>query len=271
MVFLLRFGGYFGLVSKYIAERADSMSTAGPIDREFSGIVVRAANRMDAISEIMRAVYDGEPHLFSFCNAATINYAHRSPEFAEALSNATLFNDGIGLDVASKILYNEFFPENLNGTDLIPALFRGFDREVSVFLLGSLPGVAERAGEVIAASNPLVHIVGTHHGYFPSSQAAAIADLVAQAKPDFVLVGMGQPRQELWAHRRLGQIAVPILCAGAFMDFASGRMPRAPRVVRSLRAEWMFRLVLEPRRLFGRYVGGAIPFLSRILKQRFGR
>ena len=106
------------------------------------------------------------------------------------------------------------------------------------------------------------------HIVLPEVGAVGQAKLAAS---HVVLVGMGQPRQELWAHSGLGQIGVPILCAGAFMDFASGRMPRAPRVVRSLRAEWMFRLVLEPRRLFGRYVGGAIPFLSRILKQRFGR
>ena len=239
--------------------------------RKFGTIHVFTTDVQGAIDKVMQAIETRSPQLFSFCNAATVNLSHRSPEFSAALQNAVLFNDGIGIDVASKILYGSFFPKNLNGTDLMPALFRSLDRPISVYLLGSLPGIAEKAGRAIEGYDPHVKVVGTHDGYFELSETPRIVKEIAATSPDLLLVGMGQPRQELWSVSVIEQLGIPIICFGAFMDFASGRIPRAPPAVRAMRIEWLYRLAMEPRRLFGRYIGGAIPYFVRVVAQRFHR
>jgi exopolysaccharide biosynthesis WecB/TagA/CpsF family protein len=238
--------------------------------RHFTGIAVRTTGSDGAIAEVLDAIYNRTPNLFSFCNAATINHAHSSPEFGQVLNRAVLFNDGIGLDLASMLLYGSFFPDNLNGTDFIPQLLQAIDRPVSLYLVGGLPGVAEGAADKIRSYNPHISVVGTHHGYFHFAETPQISAEIAKVAPDLVMVGMGQPRQEMWSDTVRADIGVPFLCVGAFMDFASGRMPRAPKLVRMMRVEWVYRLVLEPRRLFGRYIGGAVPYFFRILAQRFG-
>lgn len=257
------------MIGAIVSGITDHMSPSKPSDRHFTGIAVRATGKDGAIAEILDAVYAHTPVLFSFCNAATVNHAHASAEFRAVLQDTVLFNDGIGLDLASLLLYGSFFPANLNGTDFIPLLLQAVDRPISLYLLGGLPGVADGAAQKIANYNPHVRVVGTQHGYFTSDDTPAIAADIARRAPDLVLVGMGQPRQEIWSHQVMGQVGAPLLCVGAFMDFASGRMPRAPRAVRMMRVEWVYRLALEPRRLFRRYVGGAIPYFFRILAQRF--
>src|SRR5690606_19720239 len=81
------------------------------------------------------------------------------------------------------------------------------------------------------------------------------------------LVAMGVPRQEIWIMEHAARIEIPVvLGVGALLDFVAGRVPRAPASVRRLRLEWLFRLLVGPRRLFGRYVIGTPVFLSRALR-----
>ncbi|MDB5851729.1 MAG: polysaccharide biosynthesis protein GumH, partial [Rhodoferax sp.] len=164
----------------------------GPVDMEVT-------TRADAVRDILHAVRQRQPRVFAFCNMHTFNVARRSPEVAAALGLATVYNDGIGIDIASRILHGTSFPENLNGTDLTPALLTAFDRPVAVYVLGGLPGVAVQAGAALAARFSNVRIVGTHDGYFSAADNNRIADAIRQAHTELVLVGMGNPRQELWA------------------------------------------------------------------------
>ena len=81
----------------------------------------------------------------AFANAHTLNVAAENPEFRVALQNALVFNDGIGVDIASRLLYGSPFPENLNGTDFGPNYLRATKHRYRIFLLGAKPGTAERA------------------------------------------------------------------------------------------------------------------------------
>ena len=86
-----------------------------------------------------------------------------------------------------------------------------------------------------------------------------------------MLVAMGVPRQELWISRHLtaGHCIMPI-AVGALLDFMSGSVPRAPQWVRRWRLEWVFRLVIEPSRLWRRYIIGNPVFLARVVGQKLG-
>jgi exopolysaccharide biosynthesis WecB/TagA/CpsF family protein len=207
--------------------------------------------------------------VFAFCNMHTFNWARRSPELAAALSKATVFNDGIGIEVASWFLFGKRFPDNLNGSDLTPNLLAALDRPTLVFLVGSTQDVAERAGAVLEARFPHVMVVGCHHGFFDAAASERLIERIRHSKPDLVLVGMGNPRQELWAIDVVAKIDAVILCVGAFLDFTAGRLSRAPKWIRTIRAEWLYRLAQEPSRLASRYVIGGASFAAAIWSEKW--
>jgi exopolysaccharide biosynthesis WecB/TagA/CpsF family protein len=197
----------------------------------------------------------------------SFNLAERLPDFRQAFAGMTVFNDGVGINVASKLLAGSSFPENLNGTDLVRDLLAALERPTRIFVLGSPPGVAEEAAIRLAADFPQVVIAGTYHGFFAEEESSAIADRIRNASTDLLLLGMGQPRQELWAAAMAPRTGAVVLCVGAFLDFTAGRFKRSPALLRAMRLEWLYRLANEPRRLSGRYLGGGFLFLRSLLAE----
>lgn len=232
----------------------------GPLD-----IAVRT--RDEALAEVLGAIAVRRPLLVAFANAHTVNVARADPAFAATLDGALVLNDGIGVDLASRSLYGRGFPANLNGTDFTPALLAALPGSTRLFLIGSRPGTVEEAGRRLMAAYPNVVVVGSHHGFFSAGEEAALVDRIARLGVDLVLAGMGNPRQERWAHAHLERLAVPILCVGALFDFTAGAVRRAPQWVRRTRTEWLYRLAREPRRMARRYLVGNGAFLAGVMRQ----
>jgi exopolysaccharide biosynthesis WecB/TagA/CpsF family protein len=205
----------------------------------------------------------------AFVNAHCVNVADRDPEYRKALTSASLLlPDGIGVDLAAR-RRGQRFEANLNGTDLCPMLLENAaKRQLSVFLLGGHPGVAEQAAAKLTAQIKDLRIVGTRDGYAGAKGIATIK-AVNDSQADILLVAMGVPLQDVWLWRNHALLRPRlVLGVGAFLDFASGRVPRAPLLVRQARLEWLWRFGLEPRRLFGRYVTGNAEFLWRLARNR---
>lgn len=239
------------------------------VKRSIGPIAFELLTTPEAVSMLVDTLGKRIPKVVAFVNMHTFNLATRLPDLNKALTHATVFNDGVGIDVASLILFGQKFPDNLNGTDLTPALLSSLIAPTKLFLVGSPPGVAELAGMALEAKFPLVEIVGVHHGYFNNDESGSLVQRICQSGAELILLGMGNPRQEIWAAEVVQETGGVILCVGAFLDFASGRVRRAPRLVRTLRVEWLYRLFLEPSRLTSRYVGGFFPFFRSILLERF--
>jgi exopolysaccharide biosynthesis WecB/TagA/CpsF family protein len=239
--------------------------------RSIGGVAVIVTDRDTALADLRRAVADRAAGAWGFCNAHTVNCARTIPGYRETLSRMRLLNDGIGVDLASRLLYGDGFPDNLNGTDLSPALLESLPPGTGIFLIGSPPGVAERAGAHLGERFPHIRIVGTQHGFFPAEEEPAIAARIAGSGAHLVLVGMGNPVQEQWAVRNAAHIAAPLLCIGAYLDFAAGIVSRAPGWVRKSRTEWLYRLAQEPRRLASRYLVGNLTFLAAVAHEKWAR
>jgi alpha-1,3-mannosyltransferase len=204
----------------------------------------------------------------AFANAHTLNVAAAHPEFRLALQNAIVLNDGIGVDIASRILYGSPFPENLNGTDFSPNYLRQTRHRYRLFLLGSTPGTAEHAARRLAALCPRHKIVGCHHGHFDPDKVSEITHLIRRSGANVLLVAMGNPKQELFIRNHLTETGCVLgIGVGALFDFLAGNVPRATPWVQKRRLEWVYRLAQEPRRLAGRYLVGNPLFLARIMKQ----
>ena len=235
--------------------------------RRIGAVNFAVMSRAAAIHEVIQSMATRRAHVFAFCNMHTFNLARRMPELAGALSRATVFNDGVGIDLASRLIHGRAFPANLNGTDLTPAVLGSLTRPARVCLVGSRLEVVKHAAEIFEREYPMVRVVDVHDGFFDANQSERLIDRLQRIQPDLVLVGMGNPRQELWAINAATRVDSTFLCIGAFLDFASGNIQRAPNLIRRLRGEWLYRLVREPRRLSGRYLIGGPLFMLDVLRQ----
>jgi exopolysaccharide biosynthesis WecB/TagA/CpsF family protein len=231
--------------------------------------VVSAAGR-DVIEAIDTATGRGEFVRLAYLNAHASNLSASNPSFAAALRQCWVLNDGVGVDIAARLLHGAKFPENLNGTDFTVRFLQETSRTWNVFLLGARPGVAERAAAAIINAAPRHRIAGVQHGYYAPEDTSRVLGLIKASGADLILVAFGNPKQELWIVEHAVESGARLLMGvGALFDFLSGEAARAPGWVRGLRAEWIYRLVREPRRLGWRYVVGNPLFLARTLRRRF--
>jgi len=243
-------------------------SACGKGIRSILDVPVRVENASATVASLDACVERGDRAIVAFANAHTLNVAATNEKFRNVLRRCVVLNDGVGVDIASRILYGSRFPENLNGTDFIPRYLRETTHQFRIFLLGSKLGIAERAGARLSELCPEHRIAGCYPGYFAPEQSAAIADAIRGAGADLLLVGMGNPHQELWLDSYMARTKCRLaFSVGALFDFLAGEMPRASPWIRAARLEWVYRLSLEPRRLAWRYVIGNPLFLLRVARQ----
>jgi len=201
----------------------------------------------------------------SFLNANAVVLATQNPAFRQALmSSDYLFRDGVGCEVLMRAAgINPGV--NCNGTDLIAEVATQLQRR-RVALFGSSEPYLSKAAAVIAQMG--VEVVSRRDGFRAMEE---YAELVAQSRPEVVLLGMGMPKQELlsgYLRDVCGERSLIIINGGAFFDFLAGRFSRAPLWLRKLRLEWFYRFLLEPRRLFRRYFVDGVRFALLVLKVR---
>lgn len=234
-------------------------------------VIISAMSKPAALNLLVDHILAGKGGIFSFANAHSVNLARQMPAFADVLQDITIFNDGVGIDLAALILTGKSLPDNLNGTDLTPALLSVLPTGTRIFLLGSPPGVAVAAQVVLSRRFPLLQFVGARDGFFLTTEGDEVATQIAEAGAQLVIVGMGQPHQEFWATNYAKSTNAVALCAGAILDFTAGRFTRAPRWLQVARLEWAYRLILEPRRLMKRYLVGNASFLLHVFLERHRR
>jgi N-acetylglucosaminyldiphosphoundecaprenol N-acetyl-beta-D-mannosaminyltransferase len=231
-------------------------------------IHINRTSTNEILSTLESRIWAGRKSRLFFINAHCFNIAQKKKTYADRINEAEfVLNDGIGMKLGAKILgFN--FTENMNGTDFIPKLLEFVaDRGYSVFLLGGLAQVAENAANNMLERLPNLRIAGYSDGYFNDS-ATKIAEINA-THPDLLIVGMGVPLQESWISDNWEEINAKLVAGvGAYLDFESGRIPRAPQWIQALRSEWIFRLLIEPRRMWKRYIIGNFEFGYHILMTR---
>lgn len=182
-----------------------------------------------------------------------------------------LVGDGVALDAAAKLLFGRRFRENMNGTDFTPHLLTCLDPDTGVFLLGASPDTVAGAAAAFSRTAP-VRIAGTLDGYSMWQDEAATLARIRDARPQVLLVALGNPLQEEWILRNADALDVPLIMGvGALFEFVAGTKPRAPEALRRLRLEWAHRLALEPQRLAGRYTIGIARFFAAVVGHRARR
>lgn len=203
-------------------------------------------------------------------NINAMNIAARNNDFRTVLSSAELvFADGMGIVYALKLL-GRHLPGRITYADWLWD-FAAFsaNNNISWYLLGAKPGIADRASEILTKRYPKLRIAGFHHGYFEKNgvENQTIVKDINKKKPDVLIVAMGMPVQEKWICHNMKFIDSHVfLSGGACFDYLSGLLKRCPRWMGNSGLEWLFRLIQEPRRLSYRYLIGNPMFVYRFLK-----
>ena len=206
-----------------------------------------------------------------YVNAHVLNRSRATPALRAALEQADLvYCDGYGVRLAAKALDVEI-PHRMTGADWIwgvAALCEAEGR--SLYLLGSDAGAAQEAAATLKRWYPRLTVCGAHHGYFEigTPHSERVVEHIAETKPDVLLVGMGTPLQELWVDHYFERLDAHVVwTVGALFDYVSGRVRRAPHWMADHGLEWIFRLGIEPRRMWRRYLLGNPVFVSRVMAQ----
>jgi len=200
--------------------------------------------------------------IIGFLNQHGYNLAAQDRAVLESFSDIDyLLRDGAGIKLACK--WNKLSPgANLNGTDFIPSLIRKANVsqvDVDYFVFGTQSPWLESGARKLMEGRAC----HTLNGFM--DDAKYIEYILEHARPDALLIvvlAMGMPKQERIASMLRETVKAPVLviCGGAIIDFQADRFDRAPAIMRRLNLEWVYRLVCEPKRLFGRYILGIPKF-----------
>lgn len=221
---------------------------------------VDAVTRAEALDRIA-ALIDAEQGGTVFTpNVDHVVLAESDARLRQAYAAAKLsLVDGTPVLWACRAL-GQAVPEKISGSDLVVPLAelcarRGF----RLFLLGSTPAVLAESARRLTSQFPALAIVGTESPRVDMNAKAderrADWERVRAARPHLVLVALGSPKGELWAHEACAHLRpAAIVCVGAGLDFLAGHARRAPKWMSRAGIEWLYRLAHEPRRLSRRYV-----------------
>jgi len=209
-----------------------------------------------AVALCERYISTGTPAQNVAINAAKVAALRDDPALRLIVRGCELVTaDGVAIVWASRLL-GDPLPERVNGTDLMYRLFDlAGERRYRVYILGARQHVLERAVSRIREDHPALVVAGYRDGYFDDSEAMAVAREIERARPDILFVAISSPRKEFFLGRYRAVMNVPlVLGVGGSIDIVAGITKRAPALMQRLGLEWLFRVLQEPRRMFGRYL-----------------
>ncbi len=224
------------LMTTIVAPAPDEVHGACPRRVSLFGFEIDAVTMLQAVDRIYGWLEEADSPT-RFVVTPNVDHAvmfqHNKPLQAAYADASLVLADGMPLVAASRLVGRPL-PGRVAGSDLAPALFAAaaVHGGLRVFLLGGMPGVAERAAAAVVARWPAVQVVGTYSpplGFEQNPQENdEILRRVAAARPDVLIVGLGAPKQELWVHAHRGRIGARVtLCLGATIDFLAGQKRRA--------------------------------------------
>ena len=206
-------------------------------------------------------------------NASHLVAMHDDPALRQAAQAADLVTpDGMSLVWAGRLLGGEI-PERVAGIDLLEALLRGAPKQgLRVFLLGAKPAIMERFVAHCRVTYPGIEIAGWRDGYFTESQHPEVIQQIAEARADMLFLGMPSPFKDLWCEKHRDAFGVKLIMGvGGAFDVLAGEVTRAPGWMQVAGLEWAWRLWLEPRRLWKRYLLGNSRFVWLLVKESVRR
>jgi N-acetylglucosaminyldiphosphoundecaprenol N-acetyl-beta-D-mannosaminyltransferase len=245
------------------------------------GIGVSAIDYDLAAAEIERWIRENSPHYVCVATVNAVVQSQTDEQFRRIHNLAGLVTpDGMPLVWLGRLMgYRQI--RRVYGPDLLLHVCRHSIGRLRHYFYGGRPGVAELlatklcqrfSGLLVAGTGaPPVYPGTTRYRALTDDEERALIDTINQSGADIVWFGLGTPYQERWMARLLNKLNAPVLVGvGAAFDFHTGLVKQAPRWIQQAGLEWLFRLMMEPRRLWRRYLIGNSVFLWLLLRQALG-
>ena len=213
------------------------------------------------------------PHTVITLNAATVCMMRRDPALRDAcLAGDLIVPDGMSV-VWTSFLTDSHFPERVTGVDLMAQLFEiASERQLKVYLLGAKPEVVSKLAQLCAERYPGLLLCGYHDGYFSAAEEPAIIQEIRERAPDLLFVGMPTPFKETWCEGNRRSLNVPVMIGvGGSFDVLAGYVRRAPKWVQSMGMEWSWRLMMEPRKMWKRYLATNMEYIWLVARAVLAR
>jgi N-acetylglucosaminyldiphosphoundecaprenol N-acetyl-beta-D-mannosaminyltransferase len=216
-------------------------------------------------------------HVIFTANAASLCMMRHDPAFASACRSAQLtLADGMSV-VWGLRASGQPAPERVTGVDLMERLLEESGRrQLRVYFLGARREVVENLAKTSRARYPGLEIAGFRDGYFGAEDHESIVDDIRASGAQILFVGMPSPFKDTWCERHRERLCVPVIIGvGGSFDVLAGYIKRAPRWMQHYGLEWFWRLLMEPGRLWRRYLttNGEFVWLAgrEIVARRMGR
>lgn len=218
---------------------------------EVLGVPIDCITLDQTMGTIETMIDSGRPHLIVTADSSGIVQAQSDRELMDLYRRSDLNTpDSTGV-VWAMNRQDANQNERVSGVEIADRICRvSAEKNWSIFLLGSSPGVADEAAANLRKKYPGVNIVGTRHGFFKPEEDMRVAEEVAKFNPDVLLVAMGIPRQEKFILRTMPVIKARVaIGVGGTLDVFSGRAKRAPKLIQKISMEWLWRLILNPSKI----------------------
>lgn len=226
--------------------------------RPVLGIGINATDYEGAVRAIIDAARDGKP--FSVSALAVHGVMTGALDMTQRYRLNRLdmvVPDGQPVRWALNLLHGAGLRDRVYGPTLMLRLCQVANQErVPVFLYGSRPEVMQKLEANLRERFPGIRIVGTATSRFRTADDEENARIIAEIRATgakLVFVGLGCPRQEVFAFENAEALSCAVVAVGAAFDFHAGTQKQAPRWMQDRGLEWLFRLSSEPRRLWRRY------------------
>ena len=242
--------------------------------KNVAGILVDPVDCKAALQRIVRAAHERWPYGVSALAVHGVMTGYTDDEHRARLNSLDLVvPDGQPVRWALNLLHQTKLSHPVTGSVLMLKVCEAAEREgLGIYLYGSTSTVLKDLEQTLHERFPKLQICGVEPSKFRRLSGDEKAQVIARIKSSgasITFIGLGCPRQEVWAYEYRDALSMPILAVGAAFDFHAGKIRRAPQWMQDYGLEWLFRLITEPRRLWRRYIVLNPWYVSLVVAQFF--
>lgn len=239
------------------------------------GILIDAVDYEAAVSFVFERVREKRAAMISALAVHGVMTGVLDPEHKFRLNGFDLLvPDGQPVRWVMNWLYGTKMAARVYGPELMRRICeRAADNGASIYLYGSTRPVVTALAESLTRMFPAINIAGSEPSAFRKlnpNERTALQQRIQSSGASIVFIGLGCPRQEICAYELRGGLSVPVLAVGAAFPLLAGILPQAPPWMQHVGLEWLFRLIVEPRRLWRRYLLLNPAYLVLVALQRCG-
>lgn len=233
------------------------------------GLKIDNVNKREALEQVERFFKEDRFHYIVTLNPEGVVIAQENKKFSSVINEADLVVADGGWLVRALRFLGEEVKERVAGIDLLLDILNLCrERGYSVYLLGAKENTITSAKKRLEEIFPGIRIVGFHNGYFDIREESEIIEEINFLRPDFLVVGLGMPKQEIWINRHRDLSVRLAIGVGGSFDVISGNIPRAPYWMQVVGLEWFYRVLKDPKRI--RRLSFIPKFFLLVLKSKLG-